>query len=105
MINSHELEGRFHILMRSIYDRAKAETGYNALRFKKMLETHGGVQTAKILLQSPTESEGFVELYGRNRLDLTVEAQLLSHDEYWSLFTETELDSARKWLKKYEYKY
>ncbi len=90
--------------MRSIYDRARSECGYNATRFKKLLEEKGGVETAKTLLKAPTVSDGFVELYLRKRLDLTVEAQLLDNTRFWPLFTEKELDTARRWLAEYKNK-
>lgn len=99
-----ELGIEFHALMRSIYDRAKSECGYNATRFKQMLEAMGGVETAKTLLRAPSVSDGFVELYMLKRLDLTVEAQLLEHPKFWELFTEAELDTARRWLKVYREK-
>lgn len=100
-MSNSELAGQFHILMRSIYERAKTECGYNATRFKKMLEASGGVETAKTLLRAPAVSDGFVELFMRKRLDLTVEAQILDNPQFWSLFTESELDTARRWLKEY----
>lgn len=103
-MNDSLLSGEFHVLMRSIYDRAKSECGYNATRFKKMLEEHGGVKTAKTLLQAPSVSDGFVELYMRKRLDLTVEAQILDNPKFWSLFDDAELDTARRWLKEYREK-
>lgn len=99
-----ELEGEFHALMRSIYDKAKSECGCNATRFLKMLGDHGGVGTAKRLLKEPDVSDGFVELYMRKRLDLTVEAQILTHPQFHELFTETELDTARRWLKRHDWK-
>ncbi|MCH7903487.1 MAG: hypothetical protein IH944_02845 [Armatimonadetes bacterium] len=98
-----ELEAEFHVLMRSIYDRAKSECKYNATRFMRMLEEHQGLETAHILLRAPEVSHGFVELYMRKRIDLTVEAQILANEKFWPLFTETELDTARRWLKQYDY--
>ena len=99
----NELEREFHLLMRLIYDRAKKECKYNATRFLQMLQKHGGVETAHILLRAPEVSEGFVALYMRKRIDLTVEAQLLANEKFWPLFTEPELDTARRWLKQYDY--
>lgn len=80
-MSNQDLVGEFHVLMRSIYDRAKSECGYNATRFKKMLEEKGGLGTAQTLLKAATVSDGFVELYMRKRLDLTVEAQILDHPQ------------------------
>lgn len=98
-----DLERDFAMLMKSIYDRAKIEAGYNAAIFLKMLGERGGVETAKFLLREPKVSRGFVELWKRNRLDLTVEAQILSHPRLWELFEERDLDTARRWLKEYGY--
>lgn len=97
-----DLEKDFHLLMRSIYDRAKKECGYNAIRFNNMLQDHEGLGTAQILLRAPTVSDGFVELYMRNRLDLTVEAQILANERFWPLFFDNELDTARRWLREYQ---
>ena len=49
-----------------------------------MLTEHGGVETARRLL--PQMSDGFTELWKRNRLDLTVEALVvqLKWDELFS---------------------
>lgn len=99
-----DLEGQFHILMRSSYETARKECGYNATQFKKMLEDKGGVETAKTLLKAPKVSDGFVELFLRKRLDLTLEAQLLENPQFWPLFTESEIDTARRWLKEYREK-
>lgn len=96
-----ELERQFGLLMKSIYDRAKSEAGYNATIFLRMLGERGGVETARFLLREPQVSSGFVALWERKRLDLTVEAQLLSHPQYWELFEQADLDTARRWLKDY----
>jgi len=101
-MNDSELIGEFHALLRTGYERARTEAGYNATRFKKMLDDKGGVETAKSLLRAPAVSDGFVELYMRKRLDLTVESLLLANPRFWVLFSETELDTARRWLKKYQ---
>lgn len=98
-----ELERQFGLLMKSIYDRAKSEAGYNATIFLRMLGERGGVETARFLLREPQVSSGFVALWERKRLDLTVEAQVLSHPEYWEFFEPADLDTARRWLKDYKY--
>lgn len=96
-----ELEKQFTQLMSSIYSRAKKECNYNATIFVRMLGERGAVGTAKFLLNEPKVSSGFVALYERKRIDLTVEAQLLANPQFWSLFEEKELDTARRWLKEY----
>jgi hypothetical protein len=99
-----ELERRFQIAMLSIYQRALTEANYRASRFHQMLCKHGGLETARILLHSPTVSEGYTALWERNRLDLTVEAHVL--DPQWKdLFNETERKIAADRLKEYGYQF
>lgn len=90
----------FNRRMLGIYQRAKEEVGYNASRFLQMLEEHGGVQTAHMLLGSSTPSDGYRALWERGRLDLTVEALVLEKD--WGLFSAAELATARERLEEYE---
>lgn len=98
-----ELEREFGLLMKSIYDRAKSDAGYNATIFLRMLGERGPLETARFLLREPQVSSGFVALWERKRLDLTVEAQLLSNPKFWPLFESRDLDTARRWLKEYGY--
>ena len=93
---------QFHSAMFGIYQRAKAEVGYNATRFLQMLDEHGGLETARILLHAPGVSEGYTALWERKRLDLTVEA-LVIEPEWRDLFTADELAVARKRLLQYEF--
>jgi hypothetical protein len=97
------LEKEFHDLMVSIYNRAKSEAGYNATIFKSMLGKYGGVDTARKLLDSPMVSDGFVALYERGCLNLTVEAQLIENEKFWDLFTHKQIQTAKDWLRKHDY--
>ena len=90
-----ELVGAFDQEMMQVYVRAK-QAGYVATRFHQMLIEHGGVETARRLL--PQMSDGFTELWQRNRLDLTVEALVLQ-PRWASLFSENERRMARDRLK------
>jgi hypothetical protein len=96
------LPAEFEAAMRSVYTRAKDEAGYNATQFLRMLTDHGGLATAKRLLANPRVSDGFVALYERKRLDLTVEAQVLN-PKFAPLFTAEELQTARNWLREFGY--
>ncbi|MFX0195965.1 MAG: hypothetical protein ACFFCW_07570 [Candidatus Hodarchaeota archaeon] len=96
-----DLENMFHHAMLSIYERAKHECGYNATRFLQMVNERGGLQAAKVLLQSPL-SEGFIALWERQRLDLTMEA-LIQSSTWKALFTKEELEIARKRLQEAGY--
>ena len=96
------LEARFDDAMMGVYQRALKECHYNASRFLQMLYAHRGLETARILLHAPTVSEGYVALWERGRLDLTVEALMLS-TEWHALFTDAEREIARKRLAEYGY--
>lgn len=98
-----DLERDFHLLMVNIYKQAKEEVNYTASRFIKMVDDKGGLAAAKHLLSQPMVSDGFVRLFEANRLDLSVEAQILANSRYWSLFSDRELDTARRWLKENGY--
>ena len=83
------LEGQFHEAMLAIYVTAKREAGYNATRFLAMLNDHGGVKTAGLLLDAPTVSDGYTALWERQRLELTVEAVILDNERFHSLFLDS----------------
>jgi hypothetical protein len=85
----------FDEAMMQIYFRAKYEAAYTATRFRQMLLEHGGAETARRLL--PQMSDGFTQLWQRNRLDLTVESLIL--EPRWDdLFSDEERDVARRRL-------
>ena len=91
-----DLVDAFDQAMTQIYVQAKQQADYTATRFHQMLTEHGGVETARRLL--PQMSDGFTELWQRNRLDLTVEALVLQ-PRWASLFSGNELEMARGRLK------
>jgi hypothetical protein len=104
MVESHQqLLARFDDAMMSVYRRALRECGYNASRFLQMLYDHRGLETARLLLHAPGVSEGYVALWERKRLDLTVEALILA-PEWHSLFSEAEREIARTRLIEYGYR-
>lgn len=100
-VDQKELEKAFHRAMIEIYKEAK-DLGYTASRFLRMVNEHGGVETAKLLLHSNAVSEGYVALYERQRLDLTVEALVLQ-PAWIPLFTDAERAIAKKRLTEYGY--
>ncbi|HEX4771286.1 MAG TPA: hypothetical protein VH351_10665 [Bryobacteraceae bacterium] len=99
---SRELEARFDEAMMDVYRRALNECGYKATRFLHMLHEHRGPETARILLHASNVSEGYIALWERKRLDLTVEALILA-EEWNPLFSEPERETARKRLAEYGY--
>jgi len=98
-----EIEQEFSELMAAVYLQARTEAKYNATIFARMLAERGALETARYLLREPQVSSGFVALWERGRLDLTVEAQVLANSKFWSLFEQRDLDTARRWLKEYGY--
>jgi hypothetical protein len=95
-----DLLREFNKAMVGVYVRAKQETGYTATYYLEMLHEYGGFETARRLLASRTVSDGFTALWGKNRLDLTVENVVLQ-PEFQSLFTRDELTTARGRLADY----
>jgi hypothetical protein len=91
------LEMKFDEAMRNIYRAAQSECGYTATRFMQMIQTHGGLVTAKRLLASTTFPSGLSQLAECGCLHLSMEALVL--DEQWSeLFTDAELKLAKRRL-------
>ena len=99
-----DLEAKFEQAMFSVYRRAKDEAKYNATIFLQMLTDNGGARTAKTLINATKPSDGYTELYLRERLDLTVEALVTEGEEWHRLFEPEELERAQKRLDAYGYK-
>lgn len=98
MNNPSDLELAFHSRMLEIYDTAKSESGYNAIRFRQMVADQGGLQAAKQLLKAGGYSEGLTRLWEEKRLDISMEATVLQWP-WCDLFTEAELSTARTRLE------
>jgi hypothetical protein len=98
-----DLGTKFDKAMFEVYRRAKDEAGYKATIFLRMLNDHGGLQTAKSLINARKPSDGYTALYLLGRLDLTVEALVLEDAGWHPLFSNDELQLARKRLKEYRY--
>lgn len=94
------VDSEFAKRMRAIYDRGRSEAGYNAAYFLSMLSQYGPQETAHRLLSSAAVSDGFVQLWERGRLDLTVEALVLE-PQFAELFSEDEIDNARRRLDQF----
>jgi alkylated DNA nucleotide flippase Atl1 len=101
-MTADQLATEFHRAMVKLYERAKDEAGYPANYFLRMVSDLGGVEAAKQLLAVSHVSDGFTALWERGRLDLSVEAHVL--DPRWApLFTEEEIQTARRWLEEFGY--
>ena len=98
-----QLEQEFHRAMVNIYDRAKNEAGYVATRYIQMVAEHGGLATAKMLIDADKPSDGYTALWERGRLDLTVEALVADDPKWKTLFTPEEIEKASQRLRDYGY--
>ena len=96
-----DLEERFQEEMLRIY-REATKFGYYPTYFLRMVNEQGGLATAKQLLGGDEASSGFTRLWEERRLDLSVEAVVL-HEPWRSLFTEDELNKARRRLEELGY--
>ena len=76
---------------------------YKPTGFIHMVNELGAVEAAKRLLLKNTVSDGYIKLYEKDRLDLSVEAIVLEY-EFSGIFTEKELYIARKRLNEFNYK-
>lgn len=99
-----DIKAEFTQALLRAYQRAKTEAKYPANVFYRMLNDHGGVDTAKRLINAPNQSDGYAELYLRNRLDLTVEAIVVDNPRWHALFTPEEIEKARVRLRANKYK-
>ncbi len=97
-----DLETQFHQRMLEIYERAMKECSYRPTYFLRMVQDHGGFETARKLLNASRVSEGFTTLWEKGRLDLSVEAVVLQAP-WRDLFTSEELAIAEKRLRDLEY--
>jgi hypothetical protein len=97
---ANDLQQRFEAALMDTNRRTLTETGYDAKRFLQMFFDIGGLRTAQELIATERVTEGYIAMWERDRLDLTIEALILQ-PEWHPLFTDTERQTARDRLKKY----
>ncbi len=97
----HDLADEFNRAMISLYEQAK-DLDYFANYFKQMLDRYGGVETAKRLLADSEPQQGLYRLWELDALDISLEATVLQK-RFSSLFTDAELEEARRRLADLEY--
>jgi 5-methylcytosine-specific restriction enzyme A len=86
--------------MIAMYKRAGRETGYWGNYFLRSVRQHGGLETAKRMLNhETTTTKGFAALINARRADLSLEALVL-RQPFRSLFSAQELKVARDRLNK-----
>lgn len=92
-----EVGGPFDRAVLELVERSRSELRYNPRYFRVMITQYGALGAAKRLLAAPAVSDGFVTLWDRGRLDLTVES-LAIDERFAHLFTEEERTTAAKRL-------
>lgn len=97
------LELAFEEDMRYICREAK-KIGYRPRLFAEMLSMKGGLVTAKQLIMQDAPTDGFITLYSKNRLDLSIE-HFVIQPKYKELFTEEEIERCITRLREYRYKF
>ena len=97
------LQDDFDQRMKDLLKAGKREAKFSAPLFAELLQQHGGVETAKRFLHSADYAPGFTALWERKRLDLTVEAVIVSEPQWQPLFTPEEIATCRNRLKEYGY--
>ncbi len=96
-----DLEKAFDQEMRDSYYQA-ARLGYRSTYFLRVVQEHGGLETAHRLLGTDAPSEGLARMWELGRLDMSLEAIVLK-PEYRPLFDEEERRIARERLAAMEY--
>jgi hypothetical protein len=99
-MNALELE--FHQDMLDAIRRCREEINYNPIYWCRLVAEHGGVVAARLLLQGPPCSDGFIRLWKERRLDLSAEFALLL-PKYHSIFSDAERTEARRRLEAHRF--
>ena len=96
-------EDAFHQRMLDLIRESRA-IGYPARRSARMIQEMGGLATARALIFADEPGDGFTAMWGRGRLDLTIEYEV-QHSRWDGLFAdEPELrERARRRLADYGY--
>lgn len=82
--------------------QAERDLGVIANYFARMLEEHGGVETAKRLLATSDPQTGLYRMWELNLLEKSMEAVVLQ-SRFRSLFTDAEIAEAHRRLEELGY--
>ncbi|WP_219417035.1 GmrSD restriction endonuclease domain-containing protein [Pseudonocardia nigra] len=86
--------GEFDHAVFALIEACTSELEYTPSVLREMAHQYGALEAARILLATPTPSDGFVRLWDEDRVDLTVEALVLD-PRFTPLFTRDEIATAR----------
>lgn len=98
----NDLEKELRGDMIEIYRKADKECGYRATRFLQMIDRKGPLVAAKELISKDGGTEGFTKLWEFGRLDLSLEALVIS-GKYNNFFTNEEVEMCKDRLRQYGY--
>ncbi len=98
-----ELEEELTKLAFEFCERCR-DFNYNPIRFKEMLFEHKGRKAITLLIDGPKETSGYTRLYRAKKLKLSAEALVLERPRFHVLFTDAQLEKARRRLEKFGYK-
>jgi len=101
-VDEPDASGPFDRAVMQLIERCRAELRYNPRYFRVMVTQYGALGAARRLLNAPAVSDGFVTLWEKNRLDLSVES-LVIDERFAHLFSEDERDVARRRLDDFGY--
>jgi hypothetical protein len=102
MHNALPTEEQFTAVMTNIYHEARYKCHYSANNFLQMVQSFGGIETARRLINANNLSYGLEKLWECGHLEISMEALMLQ-DRWRPLFNENELAIARKRLKSLGY--
>ena len=94
--------GRYETRCIQVAEEVEAVLGRQVTRFRAMCAEHGAVQATKRLIHA-RPSDTFSVLWEKGRLDLTVEAVILTERQWEPLFDDEDREAARKRLQDYEW--
>jgi hypothetical protein len=97
-----DADGPLDRALLGIIEQSRSELTYNPRYFVSMLAQYGALGAVRRLLAAPAVSDGFVFLWERQRLDLSVESLVLD-PRFAHLFTEQEKEIAHRRLEDFGY--
>src|ERR1700722_7565320 len=99
-----DLAAKFHERMLVVYRTASAECGYRPTYLLRLVNERGGLGAAQMLLATEHPAAGLPTLWGKSRLDLSLEAAVL--EPAWSdLFSADDRAIATKRLRRLGYQH
>jgi hypothetical protein len=96
------LDKQFDEAMRKNYEETKSQIRYDDRPLMELLKWNSAHEAARLLLEAPQPSDGFIKLWENGRLDLSVEA-LVINPTFDAVCGEDLKAKARARLKEYHY--